>query len=461
MLAVLSLLQLRAAEAATTVRVRCSQDVDEREFNPRGAVSTRGSDVDFGIDAPDGNAQLGSQLVGLTFSLDVPQGAVISAATLTLVAARSESTNAVGANIVWRANAADNAAGIPDTSDTGIIFGVSNRVLTSASMTWSNVPSFVEGNLFTTPDMSNVVQEVVNRPRWAPGNNFMLIAKTNANGGTFHRAARTGDANINSKAELTVTFSVAASAQPATLAPTPLPTPLTTTSAPSDVSAGGPPVEAAPVAAPIVAPVTTPITAPPVVSPSDEVPSPVPAGSRIETGSVLGGIVGVLAFASATAFFLTRRHMANMAPEEHTVVPGEGAAIAKGRPAPNSLGALGGRYIPSFALQTGAPSSSPKLPKLTAWYRHTFLSSNSDDSRSTASLGPAEDSPRGLAESTPRAGRGISFNEVSNVLVLDGRERGSTLASGSSFSGRLQLFGGRLQLFSGRLSSGQSVGYLP
>jgi hypothetical protein len=410
----LAALELRAADSLTrsssTLRVGCSQDVDEQEANPAGRVDTKGRDIDFGMDAPDGNQAFGSQLVGLTFQLSVPQGAVITAASVQLVAAKTEETNAAGANILWRANAADNATSIPDTADTGISFGVSGRARTSASMTWGNVPSFVEGDTFATPDMSNVVQEVVNRPGWVPGNMIMLIATTNANGGTFHRAAATRNADNNKKAVLSVTFSLATVAPP----PTPLPTPLASTSSPTDVATGGP------VAAPVVA-----------------------AGSGVNTGSLVGGLFGVLAFASVTAFFLTRRKAGL---EEHTVVPSDGAGKTKGVGSP-TLSALGWRHTPSFVLQTGAPTGKPRLSNLGASYRLTFQSSMSGGTASIASLGPAAGSPQGPAEGSPRGpglargSRGTSFNDGSNALVLDGRVRGSTLGSG--------------------ISSPRSVGYLP
>jgi hypothetical protein len=79
-----------------------------------------------------------------------------------------------GTSVTLRAEAADNAA--PFTTSA---FNLSTRPRTSASVNWS-VPAWTvfgaAGADQRTPDLSSVLQEVVNRAGWASGNAVVLTA---------------------------------------------------------------------------------------------------------------------------------------------------------------------------------------------------------------------------------------------------------------------------------------------
>jgi biotin carboxyl carrier protein len=288
---------------------------------------------------------------------------VISAATLVLVAADSESTNAVGAHIRFRANAADNAAAILNTGTSGVAFGLSSRQVTSAAMRWFNVPSFVAGTSYTTPDMSNIVQEVVSRPGWVSGNNFMLIAVTDRNGGTFHRAAVAGNMNSNLRAVLQVTFNEAttsptlATTSPtlATTSPSLAPTPLPSVPVATPVAA---PV-AAPVTAPVAVPIAAPVAAPtqlrPVTAPTVGTVPPAAASSdsTIDMGTVLGSLTGGLVCVAIAGYFVThfevRKALLRGEADFQSDTPGPEVKLSFRAVAPNGVDA---KYPPDGMVPT-------------------------------------------------------------------------------------------------------------
>jgi hypothetical protein len=71
------------------------------------------------------------------------------------------------------AEAADNAGPIASTA-----FGLSSRSRTTASVAWAPPRWLVVGAAGIgerTPDLAPVVQEVVNRPGWAPGNALLVL----------------------------------------------------------------------------------------------------------------------------------------------------------------------------------------------------------------------------------------------------------------------------------------------
>jgi cysteine-rich repeat protein len=58
------------------------------------------------------------------------------------------------------------------TSSNGDISG---RTKTSASVTWSNIPSWTTNYHYKTPDLSSIIQEVVDRGGWVEGNSIAFL----------------------------------------------------------------------------------------------------------------------------------------------------------------------------------------------------------------------------------------------------------------------------------------------
>jgi type IV pilus assembly protein PilY1 len=99
------------------------------------------------------------QVVGLRFQqVRVPQRATVTGARLELQAARSHSDTA---NLTLRAQDLGSALGF--SADTGDISG---RTTTEASVAWDELAAWTAGQRYQSPDLSSLIQEVVDRDDW-------------------------------------------------------------------------------------------------------------------------------------------------------------------------------------------------------------------------------------------------------------------------------------------------------
>jgi type IV pilus assembly protein PilY1 len=107
-----------------------------------------------------------NQIIGLRFNgVEVPQGASIESASIQFAAFRP------GSDVTSLTITGEDV----DNSDTytGSDLDISSRTYTTATVSWPSVPAFTavdEPHL--TPDLTSVVQEVVNRSGWCGGNSM-------------------------------------------------------------------------------------------------------------------------------------------------------------------------------------------------------------------------------------------------------------------------------------------------
>ena len=137
-----------------------------------------------------------SDVSGMRFALAVPQGASISAATVSFVS----KGNTSGANtFTFRVQAADNAATFSSSN------GNLSRNTSSSSVSWTP-GSWSDGQRYTSPDLSGLIQEVVDRSGWSSDNHVVLLVNASSSN---KRAARTYDySGNNSQApRLSVSYS--------------------------------------------------------------------------------------------------------------------------------------------------------------------------------------------------------------------------------------------------------------
>ncbi|XOV67406.1 MAG: PKD domain-containing protein [Fluviicola sp.] len=151
--------------AGGAVAVTISQGTDDaEEFRVGGFAGDMyltSSDLEIGNDGGD------EQYVGLRFqNVTVPQGATISNAYIRF---RADENDGIGSqlNIYIAAQDIDNAP-----TFTGANYNLSGRTFTSTQLTWADgtVPAWSNPNLYDTPDISAVIQEVVDRGGWVNGN---------------------------------------------------------------------------------------------------------------------------------------------------------------------------------------------------------------------------------------------------------------------------------------------------
>jgi hypothetical protein len=163
---------------------------DDAEEKASGSMSITGGDLELVQDSS-------TQKVGVRFpGLAIPQGATIVAAWIQF---QADETQSEATNLTIRAHAADNAPTFTTTK-----FSVSGRPRTTAAVTWTppawNVVN--EASLpQRTPDLSAVIQEIVNRPGWASGNAIAFIIT-----GTGHRTAEPFEGGAAKAPKLHVEF---------------------------------------------------------------------------------------------------------------------------------------------------------------------------------------------------------------------------------------------------------------
>ncbi|WP_206053774.1 PKD domain-containing protein [Nocardioides iriomotensis] len=156
------------------LRVLAGSDDVEQSVNS-GSTQTSSSDLEL---TTDGNTQ---QVVGIRIAnVPVPAGATITAAYLQFTT-DEVSTGASALSI--RAETADNAA-----TYTGTVNAVTGRATTAASVPWAPADWTTVGQATTaqrTPDLSPLVNAVVSRSGWVPGNAIAFQVS-----GTGRRTAR-------------------------------------------------------------------------------------------------------------------------------------------------------------------------------------------------------------------------------------------------------------------------------
>ncbi len=131
------------------------------------------SDLDLGYDyEPQCWNGIGLQYVGL----GIPQGAPINSAKLTFTVDGDQDPQASNDFTIF-GEAADNASPfnyLDEAYNPIVPFDISGRARTSASTAWSPTDPAV-GVTIDTPDLTGIIQEIVNRPGWSDDNRLTLV----------------------------------------------------------------------------------------------------------------------------------------------------------------------------------------------------------------------------------------------------------------------------------------------
>ena len=158
----------------TTVERRIEAGRDDAEEAAGGGMYLNSSDLELVFDKDN-------QKVGLRFTnLTIPNGAAITRAYIQFEA---DETQSELTSLLVQGQAADNAGLFASGSGD-----ISSRPRTAASVSWSPQAWALVGEVGAkqrTPDLSAVIQEIVNRPGWASGNALAIIIT-----GSGHRTAR-------------------------------------------------------------------------------------------------------------------------------------------------------------------------------------------------------------------------------------------------------------------------------
>lgn len=182
-----------------TVDKRVGSSTDDAEENAgTGTVSVNGTDLEL---TADGATQ---QSIGVRFfELNIPKGATITNAYLEFVPRDDgQAINTGSPSMTIRAENSDNAATFSTTAND-----VSVRATTAASVTWTP-GTWTVGTPGQTPNLSSLVQAVVNRTGWASGNSMAFIL-SGAAANNFRRAWSLDGAGVSLAPRLVVQYSAA------------------------------------------------------------------------------------------------------------------------------------------------------------------------------------------------------------------------------------------------------------
>ena len=157
-----------AGVAVPAIDVRVSSGNDDAEENQSGSVNLSSSDLELADETSAGNP---NQTIGMRFvGVDITQGATIVDAHVQFQVDESDSGTV---SLVIRGQAADDASAFSSSSGD-----VTSRPVTSESVAWSPPPWTNVGAAGAdqrTPDLSAIVQEIIDRTDWSPGNALAII----------------------------------------------------------------------------------------------------------------------------------------------------------------------------------------------------------------------------------------------------------------------------------------------
>ncbi|MEZ4953743.1 MAG: Ig-like domain-containing protein [Saprospiraceae bacterium] len=163
-----------------------------------GKIYLASSDLELTQDF--GFPSSGTQKIGLRFNtINVPQGATITSATLKFraISADFPNSNSGATALTIKGQAADNA-----TTFLNVTNNISNRALTSASALW-NPSTWSSNNNYSSPDLSTIVQEIVDRPGWVDGNSLAFVISGNGSRSAY---SYNGSATYAPKLDITYTL---------------------------------------------------------------------------------------------------------------------------------------------------------------------------------------------------------------------------------------------------------------
>jgi hypothetical protein len=138
---------------------------DAEEVRVNGQITRRDGDLNM----PDDPEWQGPQIVALRFQgLPLPPGSIITSASIEFTTDHPQSEPTL---LRLQAQATDNAPAVEWEP-----YNISSRPRSAAFVSWSYVPAWAtRGEAHRTPNLSAIVQEIVNRPGWQEGNALMFL----------------------------------------------------------------------------------------------------------------------------------------------------------------------------------------------------------------------------------------------------------------------------------------------
>lgn len=156
-----------------------------------GGTTTNNADLDLGFGYEGG---FDKTIVGLRYpDINIPSGAVITNAYIEFTANSSESG---GCNMDIYIEANDNASAYQSTFQN-----LSNRTVYNSLVDWNGVSNWTNNQTYQTPDLSSIVQLVIDRAGWNSGQSLSFLIQ-----GTDRREAFSFEDDPNKAPKLVVNY---------------------------------------------------------------------------------------------------------------------------------------------------------------------------------------------------------------------------------------------------------------
>lgn len=145
----------------TTVISQVSQSSDDAEEDKDGDIDLSSSDLELVKDDDD-------QIIGIRFqNITIPQGATIRSAYLEFEVDEESDKDT---KLEIRAEDVDNASTFNSTNEN-----ISDRPITANKVEWKIKEDWFENEVYQSPDISEVIDEVISRSGWVNGNALAII----------------------------------------------------------------------------------------------------------------------------------------------------------------------------------------------------------------------------------------------------------------------------------------------
>jgi len=187
------------SEGLTTVTAKPTEVNDDcdTDSGAGGTINLVGVNLVFGTDAAGDNLHTGVRFRAVA----VPQYATVTAAFI-----RLNAVNAL-ANVIMRARIYGEDIGAPAIFGTYPNFV--GRIRTEHYVDWHDIANWAAATLYDTPDISLIVQEIVNRADWATGQDMVMFVQndeTNPSDVNATRDFESWDAVGVLEAEIHITY---------------------------------------------------------------------------------------------------------------------------------------------------------------------------------------------------------------------------------------------------------------
>ena len=170
---------------------------DAEQHLADGSMDITSTDLELAYE-DGGDPATDEQVIGLRFvGVPLEKGALVAGAYVEVEVDKVDKQGSEApVNLIIEGELASDAAAFEDVANN-----ITDRAVTKAKVKWS-IPAWTEQDAkFQTPDISSIIQEIVNRSDWVSGNAIVIIIS-----GTGHRTAESYEGMSTGAARLELQF---------------------------------------------------------------------------------------------------------------------------------------------------------------------------------------------------------------------------------------------------------------